>query len=135
MHERRNSRFGLWSTAGILILLLAYPLSFGPACWMADRGLISLDALLSAYAPLVHTMRNSESVRSPFLWYAGIGCEKSSFTPLILLITLSVEPSTSDFIDESDGADLPDADENVILDESALPDEPASESSIPRSSA
>ena len=49
MPERRDSKFVLWFVAVLLVVLLAYPLSFGPVCWPADRNLILINAILPGY--------------------------------------------------------------------------------------
>jgi hypothetical protein len=40
-----------WAAVAVVAALVAYPLSFGPACWIASRGQVSSSVLI-AYRPL-----------------------------------------------------------------------------------
>jgi hypothetical protein len=37
----------------VVVALLAYPLSFGPACWAVDRGCLSATHAANAFAPII----------------------------------------------------------------------------------
>lgn len=37
MEESKKHGWAFWSVVALLVLLVVYPLSFGPACWIASR--------------------------------------------------------------------------------------------------
>src|SRR5260370_1457438 len=41
-------------TVALVVLLVAYPVSFGPACWLADRLQIATPFVARIYKPIVH---------------------------------------------------------------------------------
>ena len=52
MTSRKHPSVPFWITAALLAVVVGYPLSFGPACWLADRANISRYNL-SFYVPLI----------------------------------------------------------------------------------
>jgi hypothetical protein len=42
-----------WATVVVVVALVAYPLSFGPACWLFKRSYISEHRFSAAYEPCV----------------------------------------------------------------------------------
>lgn len=73
MEERRTRRGPIWTCAGILTLLMIYPLSVGPLYWMACRGLMS-EATLEMlgdgiYYPLVVVLENVPLANELFQGY------------------------------------------------------------------
>jgi hypothetical protein len=91
MHKRRDSKLVSWITASILAALLAYPLSFGPACCLADRGAISLDAVIWSYAPLFRAARKYQGVAHALDWYACNSCPKTATVPLVVHINTKID--------------------------------------------
>jgi hypothetical protein len=53
MTSKRSKFENAFSILLVLIAAAAYPLSFGPACWLADHGFISMRATATVYKPLV----------------------------------------------------------------------------------
>lgn len=78
MSEHRPSP-RVWGFA-TLALLLVYPLSFGPACWLKSRlGTGQSQTLNLVYAPVLWIHRRAPStVRWGLLEYANLGCGKHS---------------------------------------------------------
>src|SRR5262245_38714898 len=37
MTDRKKPGVAFWATVVVVVMLVAYPLSFGPACWVAPR--------------------------------------------------------------------------------------------------
>ena len=37
MTERKKSGVAFWAAVVLVVLLVGYPLSFGPACWITSR--------------------------------------------------------------------------------------------------
>jgi hypothetical protein len=62
----RRERWAKRTAAG-LVIVLAYPLSFGPACWLADRLPIVQGPVTTAYRPLA-----AAAARGPTSFYRGI---------------------------------------------------------------
>jgi hypothetical protein len=59
-----------------LAILLAYPMSFGPACWLSQRTGTGHDYVWIAYRPFWWTMKNgSEPLRESLFQYATSGAE------------------------------------------------------------
>ena len=57
---------------GLLVLMIAYPLSLGPATWLDKSGLVSrplMDAILSVYYPIDLLYLNSSHSQKLFDWY------------------------------------------------------------------
>lgn len=57
---------------GILVLVVAYPLSLGPATWLDKSGLVSrplMDAILSVYYPIDLLYLNSSHSQKLIDWY------------------------------------------------------------------
>jgi hypothetical protein len=59
MSDRKKPTAGFWITVSLVAVVVGYPLSFGPACWIVPRlwarGLMPqlvADALWKFYAPL-----------------------------------------------------------------------------------
>jgi hypothetical protein len=38
--SRKQPGVAFWVTVMVVVVLVAYPLSFGPACWLADNGIV-----------------------------------------------------------------------------------------------
>jgi hypothetical protein len=43
---------GFWGTAVVVAILILYPLSFGPACWISSRLDLGADAVSAVYRPM-----------------------------------------------------------------------------------
>ena len=61
-----------WAVVGVLVLLLAYPLSVGPAVWICNHGYMSEDAITPFYAPLKWLVERSELVGDGMGWYVAL---------------------------------------------------------------
>src|SRR6516162_6270636 len=61
-------------------LLLAYPLAFGPACWINERTEIGSRAISIVYTPIVRTAQaGPERARQVIYWYAALGARPEKF--------------------------------------------------------
>jgi hypothetical protein len=70
--DRKKPTAGFWITVA-LVAVLAYPLSFGPACWISSRIGIGVFTIPSAYRPVLWAMSCNRNVAHLFNWYAKIG--------------------------------------------------------------
>jgi hypothetical protein len=55
MCDPKRDNATLWVWTGMAGLLLLYPVSFGPACWLANSDMISEAPVEMIYAPLIGT--------------------------------------------------------------------------------
>ncbi len=63
MADRKKPGVAFWATV-VVVVVLVYPLSFGPACWLARRGRISPRWTGKIFRPLVLAgIDGPESVR------------------------------------------------------------------------
>src|SRR5262245_31393576 len=69
--KRRSRRF--WIIAGVVVLLVAYPLSFGPVIWLTARGYVNEAAVQHFYMALLLSIEQSESLESAVTWWASLG--------------------------------------------------------------
>jgi hypothetical protein len=76
-HKKPGVAF--WATVVVVCLLIAYPLSFGPACWIATRGDSEFGELPSIYTPIGLTrMHRPECVGRAIDGFARIGMRSRS---------------------------------------------------------
>jgi hypothetical protein len=76
--DRGKPSAGFWMTVALVVVLglMAYPLSTGPAEWMRDHGLLSegiVDALDWFYSPLPWTYDHSPAfIQRAIRWYGSL---------------------------------------------------------------
>jgi hypothetical protein len=58
MTDRKKPAVAFWATVALVVVLVGYPLSFGPACWLADGGMIPRELICQTYRPLAIFLRN-----------------------------------------------------------------------------
>jgi hypothetical protein len=56
MSEERKKSVGQWVAGALVLLLVLYVLSFGPACWLCSRLGIWADVLPVVYRPILTAM-------------------------------------------------------------------------------
>jgi hypothetical protein len=66
MTDRKKPGVAFWAIVALVAVLVAYPLSLGPACWLADKGVVSVIEIKRTYRPLVAWML------SPTLPFSGL---------------------------------------------------------------
>lgn len=75
----RREKWAKQTAFGAFAVLLAYPLSIGPACWMAGpSGQYSFPSLSHIYWPLGHLASSTDIVRVPLSKYAGLWVQPGS---------------------------------------------------------
>jgi hypothetical protein len=64
MTDRKKPGVAFWAAVVLVVVLVGYPLSFGPACWLADRQCIPDTVAVRIYSPLAVLLANccSDSV-------------------------------------------------------------------------
>jgi hypothetical protein len=70
-HKKPSLAFSATVAVGVVVTL--YVLSFGPACWLADRGLLSMSRVSRWYRPLVRAAAYDWPIAGPALnWYGNL---------------------------------------------------------------
>jgi len=70
--QKKRRHPGIIAAVVIVLMLIAYPLSVGPAAWLVSREMLPeplVDALEVVYSPLRLLAGNSESFESAYYWY------------------------------------------------------------------
>jgi hypothetical protein len=74
MTDRKKPGVAFWATVVVVVVLVGYPLSFGPACWVTSHCGIKGDWLFFAYAPMIWTLNHGPDVLfNAVSWYSLIG--------------------------------------------------------------
>lgn len=53
MNEQKKSSIGFWITVTVVAVLVLYPLSFGPACWIASQEMGTHGFINLIYRPMI----------------------------------------------------------------------------------
>jgi len=80
MPDPKKSGVAFWATVVVVAVLVAYPLSFGPACWIVSRtNSDRSSAFQAAYRPLGWIVYSDDPVAARFLnAWAQVGLQKGS---------------------------------------------------------
>jgi hypothetical protein len=71
--EQRKPGVAFWSTV-VLVAVLAYPVSFGPACWIVSWAGSGSRILATAYRPIIWVWDHGpRSLNDPLHWYTRLG--------------------------------------------------------------
>ena len=71
--DRKKPGVAFWATVAVVVVL-AYPLSFGPACWITSRVNIGVPVVNCVYLPILWIRDVSpEYIQDGILWYSRIG--------------------------------------------------------------
>jgi hypothetical protein len=72
-NDRKKPTAGFWITVALAVVLVGYPLSFGPACWVMGRS-IPVFPTAYAYLPLIVVANAAPHwIRKPVAHYSGVG--------------------------------------------------------------
>jgi hypothetical protein len=75
--DRKKPGVAFWVTVVVVVTLVAYPLSFGPACWITSRLNFGGQAIPHVYAPIMGIMRNGPRPIVGWLnWYVALGSDQ-----------------------------------------------------------
>ena len=73
----RKPTAGFWITVALVAVLVGYPLSFGPACWLMSRSTIGRDAIMFVYQPIDYAwMHGPERAARCINWYCYAGSDR-----------------------------------------------------------
>jgi hypothetical protein len=74
MTDRKKPGVAFWATVVVVVALVGYPLSFGPACWIATRYDSLRGFVNSIYHPAAWAyFKTPEIVGRAIIWYANVG--------------------------------------------------------------
>ena len=80
MTDRNQFSVSFWATVVVVVALLAYPLSFGPACWLTSRTGVGVRLIPAIYRPLIWASlangRGATSIGAVLVWYTELGASK-----------------------------------------------------------
>jgi len=73
--NRKHPSVAFWLTVALVAAIVAYPLSFGPACWLALRGSLPKQPTARLYKPLIAATFNCpkpvrQTLRKYAEWFA-----------------------------------------------------------------
>jgi hypothetical protein len=76
-HKKPGVAF--WATVVVVVGLVAYPLSFGPACWITSRLDRGADLIPVLYRPLTWAMspEHGTTINRVSTWYAKVGAAEN----------------------------------------------------------
>jgi len=85
---RKKPTAGFWITVALVAVLVGYPPSFGPACWMTDRGLIPRTVAGTVYDPLAFFLAHycSDKICTAMYDYGTWGSKSRDGAALMILI-------------------------------------------------
>lgn len=77
MTSRQKPGVAFWTTVVLTVMLVGYPLSFGPACWVTSRANAGAEWLSFFYRPIIAGLSTSDTRRSAAIkWYACLGAAR-----------------------------------------------------------
>jgi hypothetical protein len=76
MKAKKRSRSGPIAALVVVGLLVLYPLSYGPASWLAVHGYIANDKAAVFYRPMHWACERSEIFGHVLLWYVDFWIEQ-----------------------------------------------------------
>jgi hypothetical protein len=89
----RRERWAKWTAVGLVVVLLAYPLSFGPVCWLNSQPVTTKNPspmpklrhpplAMIIYIPLGRLASSNTVIGHAVLWWAAYGLEPGRTTPI-----------------------------------------------------
>ena len=74
MSDRKKPGVACWIVVALIAVLVGYPLSFGPACWISSRTTLGADWLPCGYRPVISGLNLKPTrLAAAIQWYARLG--------------------------------------------------------------
>jgi hypothetical protein len=73
MTDRKHPGMTFWITVSLVVVVVGYPLSLGPACWITSRMNSGASTVSMAYRPVTWGMSQSERIAAALGWYCRLG--------------------------------------------------------------
>ena len=64
MTDHKKPGVAFWATVGLVVVLVGYPLSLGPACWLAEKNWDCECAVSVIYGRLISRLQERDHTRS-----------------------------------------------------------------------
>jgi hypothetical protein len=83
--DRKKPGVAFWATVALVVVLVGYPLSFGPACWIAGRtdGRRGLVQVIRFYPHITSAaFQGPKPVANSLKWWAAIGARGGTLAML-----------------------------------------------------
>jgi hypothetical protein len=71
--DRKKPGVVFWATVVVVVALVAYPLSIGPAIWLTARGYLRTSAVQSFYMPVLLSVEQAEPLENVVTWWGSLG--------------------------------------------------------------
>jgi hypothetical protein len=71
--NRKKPGWAFWAVVVVVVMLVVYPLSIGPACWISSRTSIGATAASVIYQPMMWVTSRSERAEQVLSWYCRVG--------------------------------------------------------------
>jgi hypothetical protein len=78
MTDRKKPGVPFWATV-IVVVLLLYVASFGPACWISERTATGAGPVSVVYQPMLWFWMSTKQPGTLVRWYALVGTTDGSF--------------------------------------------------------
>jgi len=78
--QKTKPGVAIWATVVVVVLLVAYPVSFGPACWITSRA-DGNRLIPKIYWPVAWIGTHS-TLSGAIVWYAQLGMPKDGYVYL-----------------------------------------------------
>jgi hypothetical protein len=95
MTDRKHPSAALWITVALVVVVVGYPLSFGPACWLASRNGTE-EPVSQFYWPIGWVATELGAIGEPIFWYAEVGMEPDT----MILIPIDSSGNTTVVFDD-----------------------------------
>jgi hypothetical protein len=70
--DHKKPTAGFWITVALVAVLVGYPLSFGPACWLTRREVLPFRPTAHFYGPIIEVASTGPGwIRVAVGWYSG----------------------------------------------------------------
>jgi hypothetical protein len=81
MTDRKQPGVAFWATVAVVVGLVAYPLSFGPACWVSSYLDDSGEIVSLIYRPIIWywVYEAGDSLDGIIGWYVGLGTKNGYY--------------------------------------------------------
>jgi len=73
MTDRKKPGTAFWATVAVVVALIGYPLSLGPAVWLTARGYFRDSAVQSFYMPVLWSVAQAEVLEDAVVWWGSLG--------------------------------------------------------------
>ena len=104
--QKKKPNAGLWITVVLIVVLVGYPLSFGPACWISSRIGMGASLIPTVYEPVVATFGDPQAnepgaIGEWLMWYSMVGAQ-NGWIWMPWIIENDARPAGWDWINGND---------------------------------